>query len=219
MYIIKSINTHLFQQTLYGSKLRLQKSLFRIWIIQFCVVEIFIPLSRQETRNYVPRNTKVRSVPYSLIIPCSCSDVASNSYSLPHLLLSIMPAFTERKQWSFLEYDIAKLFVMTDNWLRNFYDIAKLFVMTDNWLRNFYDIAKLFVMTDNWLRHFYAIAKLFVMTDNWLRHFYAIAKLFVMTDNWLRHFYDIAKLFVMTDNWLRHFYAIGPPTEDQTVFV
>jgi hypothetical protein len=37
-----------------------------------------------------------------------------------------MPAFTEWKQGTFLEYDMAKLFVMTDNWLRNFSAIEPL---------------------------------------------------------------------------------------------
>lgn len=37
-----------------------------------------------------------------------------------------MPAFTEWKQGSFLEYGMAKLFVMTDNWLRSFYAVVPL---------------------------------------------------------------------------------------------
>jgi len=37
-----------------------------------------------------------------------------------------MLAFTEWKQGSFLEYDMAKLFVITDNWLHIFYAVRPL---------------------------------------------------------------------------------------------
>lgn len=37
-----------------------------------------------------------------------------------------MPAFTKWKQGSFLENDMAKLFVMTGNWLRRLYALGLL---------------------------------------------------------------------------------------------